>query len=163
MSRGPPEEPAERGREVVTIVRDFDFARESVFRMLTDPKEAVKVWGPEGSVKHLFELEPRPGGALTIHDGDAEGVIARTSGTFLEFVAPERFVFRSETTPREGGAPWEALQKVTLEELSPSRTRVTVRVRVLAAGSFPGGLGPLERGYLGGWGETLDMLQRALP
>jgi len=51
---------------------------------------------------------------------------------------------------------------VTLEELSPRRTRVTVLVKVLTNGSFPGGVESLEEGFQGGWGQTLDMLQRAL-
>ena len=154
---------AENGeRDAVQISRDYNFPRETVFQMLTDPKKAVKVWGPMGSVKYRFELDPRPGGAITIHDGDSEGIIARTSGTILEFVAPERFVFNTTTTPKDGTAPWEAHQTVLLEELGAKKTRVTVRVKVLATGSFPGGPESLEDGFMGGWSETLEMLQRAL-
>jgi uncharacterized protein YndB with AHSA1/START domain len=149
-------------RTAVKISRDYDFPRESVFQMLTDPKKAAKVWGPEGSVKYVFELDPRPGGTITIHDGDHERIIARTSGTILEFVPPELLVFRSATTPAEGTVPWEALQTVTLEELGPRRTRVTVQVRVLSPGAFPGGIDALEQGFKGGWGQTFDMLERAL-
>ena len=141
---------------------DYNFPRRAIFDMLTDPKRAVKVWGPEGAVKHLFEMDPRPGGVITIHDGDAEKIHARTSGTILEFVAPERFVFRSATTPADGGAPWEALQTVTLEELGPKRTRLTILVKILANGSFPGGAESLEEGYMGGWTDTLSMLRRAV-
>jgi uncharacterized protein YndB with AHSA1/START domain len=155
-------ESADGERIAVKISREYDFPRESVFKMLTDPKKAVKVWGPEGSVKHVFELDPRPGGAITIHDGDSERIYAKTSGTILEIVPPELLVFKSATTPAEGTAPWEALQTVTLEELGPKRTRVTVQVKVLAAGSFPGGVESLEEGFVGGWGQTFDMLQRAL-
>jgi uncharacterized protein YndB with AHSA1/START domain len=148
-------------RKAVKISRDFDFPRRSVFEMLTDPKKAAKVWGPAGSVKLLFELDLRPGGAITIHD-QYEGKTAKTTGTVTEVVVPERFVIRSITTPPEGTPPWEALQTVTLEELSPRRTRVTILVKILATGSFPGGVESLEEGYRGGWGETLDMLQREL-
>ncbi|HYK93820.1 MAG TPA: SRPBCC domain-containing protein [Thermoplasmata archaeon] len=148
-------------RRAVKISREFDFPREWVFQMLTDPKKAAKVWGPEGAVKLVFELDPRPGGAITIHD-QYEGKTAKTTGTITEFVEPELLVFRSVTTPEEGVAPWEALQTVTLEELTPTRTRVTVLVQILATGSFPGGVESLEEGFQGGWGETFDMLQRQL-
>jgi uncharacterized protein YndB with AHSA1/START domain len=148
-------------RRAVKISRDFDFPRESVFKMLTDSKKAAKVWGPEGSVKLVFELDPRPGGAIRIHD-HYEGKTAKTSGTITEFVVPKLLVFRSVTTPEEGTAPWEALQTVTFEELTPKRTRVTVFVKILATGSFPGGVESLEAGYQGGWGETFDMLRREL-
>jgi hypothetical protein len=49
------------------------------------------------------------------------------------------------------------------EELSPRKTRVTILVKVLATGSFPGGVESLEGGFQGGWGEVLEKLQRALP
>jgi uncharacterized protein YndB with AHSA1/START domain len=149
-------------RDAITVTRDYDFPRASVFSMLTDPKKAVKVWGPEGSVKRVFELDLRPGGALTIHDGDSERILARTSGTVLDVVAPELLVFQSSTTPADGSAAWEAMQTVKLEELGPRRTRVTVLVKVLEPGSVPGGVESLEEGYQGGWRETLDMLGRAL-
>lgn len=151
------------GRDAVTLTRDYDFPRESVFKMLTDSKTASRFYSPEGSEKLLFEWDSRPGGRIRIHDRHPDdGVVYKTSGTILELVAPELLVFRSATTSGEGAAPFEALQTVKFEELTPKRTRVTVLVKVLTAGSFPGGVGPLEQGYLGGWGQTLDMLQRGL-
>jgi uncharacterized protein YndB with AHSA1/START domain len=148
-------------RSAVRITRDYDFPRESVFRMLTDEKKAAKVWGPDGAEKLVFELDPRPGGAIRIHDR-YEGKTAKTSGTVLEFVVPELLVFRSATTPEGATVPWEALQTVTFEALGPRKTRVTVLVKILATGSWPGEAESLEEGYQGGWGETLDMLQREL-
>jgi uncharacterized protein YndB with AHSA1/START domain len=148
-------------RSAVTISREFDFPRETVFNMFIDPQKAVKFWGPDGAVKLVFELDPRPGGAIRIHD-HYEGKTARTSGTVTEIVAPELLAFRSATTPEEGTAPWEALQTLTFEALGPKRTRVTIRVKILAMGSWPGDVGSLEGGFRGGWGETLDMLQREL-
>jgi uncharacterized protein YndB with AHSA1/START domain len=148
-------------RDVVKISRDYDFPRESVFSMFTDPKKAVKFFSPEGAVKLLFEWDPRPGGAIRIHDRH-EGTTYRTSGTFVEFVVPEILSYRSVTTPGEGAAPFEALQTMKFEALGPKKTRVTVLVKVLAAGSFPGGVESLEEGFMGGWGQTLDILQREL-
>jgi uncharacterized protein YndB with AHSA1/START domain len=148
-------------RSAVKITRDYDFPRKSVFNMFTDEKKAAKFFGPEGAEKLAFELDPRPGGAIVIVDR-YEGSTAKTTGTVVEIVAPERLVFRSATTPEAGTAPWEALQTVIFEELGPKRTRVTVLVKILATGSFPGGVASLEEGYQGGWGETLTMLQREL-
>lgn len=51
---------------------------------------------------------------------------------------------------------------MTFEELNPKRTRVTVFVKIIETGSFPGGVESLKEGFQGGWGETFDMLQRAL-
>jgi len=156
------------GREAVRISRDYDHPRESVFGMFIDPKKAAKFFGPEGATKLLFELEPRIGGAITIHDRDPEGNTGKTSGTITELVAPEVLAFRSATTfwsattPGKAGAPWEALQTIRFEALGPTRTRVTVLVKVLSTGSFPGGAESLEEGYVGGWRETLEMLRGEL-
>ncbi len=149
-------------RDAVEIIRDYDFPRRAIFDMFTDSKKAAKFWGPEGAVKLVFEFNATPGGAIRIHDRHSDGDVAKTSGTVVEVVAPELLVFRSATTFREGAAPFEALQTVKLDELSPERTRVTVRVKVLEMGAFPGDAEDLEAGFMGGWGETLDMLQRDL-
>jgi uncharacterized protein YndB with AHSA1/START domain len=145
----------------VRISREFDYPRERIFNMFVDEKKAAKFWGPEGAVKLLFEFDARPGGAIRIRD-HYEGKTAETTGTITEIVVPELLVFRTATTPPEGSAPWEALQTVMFEELTPKRTRVTILVKVLETGSFPGGAESLEEGYQGGWGETLTMLQREL-
>lgn len=149
-------------RTAVHLSRDYDFPRKTVFGMFTDPKKAARFWGPEGAVKLVFEFEATPGGAIRIHDRNAEGNVAQTSGTVLEVVTPERLVFRSATTLTDGTAPFEALQTVEFAELGPQRTRVTVQVKVLALGSFPADVSDLETGFIGGWGETLDMLQTQL-
>lgn len=149
-------------RNVAKISRDFDFPRESVFRMLTDPAKGAVAWSPDEAVNLVFELDPRPGGAIRVHDRDREGNVHKTSGTVVEIVVPERLVVKTVTTPAQGTAPWEALQTLTFEEIRPARTRVTVVVEVLATGSFPGGVESLAEGYRGGWGEVFEKLRRAL-
>lgn len=149
-------------RGAVQVVREFDFPRESVFNMLTDPRKGAVSWSPEEAVNLVFELDPRPGGVLRIHDRDREGNVHKTSGTVVEIVVPELLIVQTATAPAAGTAPWEALQTVTFEELGPKRTRVTVRVKVLATGSFPGDVESLEEGFQGGWGEVLEKLRRAL-
>ncbi|HTT73533.1 MAG TPA: SRPBCC domain-containing protein [Thermoplasmata archaeon] len=150
-------------RNAVTVTRDYDFPRESVFRMLTDRATASRFFTPEGAEKLVFEWDPRPGGTIRIHDRHPDdGVVYKTSGTIVEFVPPEILGFRSATAPGDGNAAFEALQTVRFESLGPRKTRVIVQVKVLSAGSFPGGNVPLEAGFRGGWGQTLDILQRAL-
>lgn len=107
-----------------------------------------------------FELDPRPGGAIRIQ-GRYEDEENETVGTILEIVVPELFVFKTATTLGDGRAH-EALQTMRFEELGPTRTRVTVTVKIGTAGSFPGGVVSLEEGYRGGWGQTLDRLQSRL-
>lgn len=145
-----------------TVSKEFGFPRETVFDMVTDPKKGAVTWSPEGAVNLVFELDPRPGGAVRIHDRDGEGNVHRTSGTVVEIVVPELLVVKTATTPATGAAPWVARQTLRFESLGPRRTRVTVQVEVIDTGSFPGGVESLEQGYRGGWGEVLEKLQRAL-
>ena len=149
-------------RSAVQISRDYNFPRSTVFGMFTDAKKAVKFWGPEGAEKVVFELDPRPGGAMRIHDRNTEGRVAKTTAKITGFIPPELFEFQSSTSFEDGATPFEALQTVRFEEVTPKRTRVTVRVRVLTTGSFPGDAESLENGFLGGWSQSLDMLQREL-
>jgi uncharacterized protein YndB with AHSA1/START domain len=154
--------PMDGERSAAKVSRDFDFPRELVFNMLTDPKKGAVSWSPEDAVNLIFELDPRPGGAIRIHDRDSEGNVAKTTGTVVEIVVPELLVVKTATTPPTGTAPWEAVQTLRFEEISPRKTRVTILVKVLATGSFPGGVESLEGGFEGGWGEVLEKLRRAL-
>lgn len=163
MSTTESERPPASDRSTTVLTRDFDFPRATVFQMFTDPKKAAKWFGtPEGAINVLFELDARPGGTLRIHDREPGGPIHTTSGTVLEVVEPERMSFKSATSLEEGAPPFEALQTVTLEEVTPNKTRVTVVVKVLSASSFPGGVEALLEGFQGGWGQTFDKLQREL-
>lgn len=157
------EEPTSGERSAVRISRDYDFPRESVFTMCTDPRKAAKWFlSPEGGVTLLFEIDARPGGTVRMDGHQGDGKVFKTSGTFLELVVPERIVIKTTTTPPGNSAPFEAVQTLIFEELGPKRTRVTVLVEVLSAGSFPGGLESLEEGFHGGWGGTLNLLQNEL-
>jgi uncharacterized protein YndB with AHSA1/START domain len=144
------------------LSRDYDFSRETVFGMFVDEKKAAKFWGPAGAVKDVFEFDARPGGAIRVHDRNNEGFVAKTSGTVTQVVVPELIEFRSSTAIGEGTAPFDVIQTIRFEALGPKKTRVTIHVRILDVGGFPGGAISLEGGFMGGWGETLGMLQRDL-
>ena len=150
------------GEGTATLSREFDFPRERVFDQLTDPKKGAVSWTPEEAVNLVWELDPRPGGAIRVHDRDSEGNVAKTSGTVVKIVVPELLVVQTATTPASGGAPWEALQTVRFEALGPKRTRVSIVVKIVATGSFPGGADSLAEGFQGGWGEVLEKVRRAL-
>jgi uncharacterized protein YndB with AHSA1/START domain len=149
-------------RSGVKISRDFDFPRATVFNMFTDSRKAAKWWGPKESVSLVFEVDPRPGGAMRIDDRHPDGTVFQTTGTILELVVPELFVYRSSTKRGDEPARFEALQTVTFEELSPKRTRVTALVKVLSLGSWPGDVDSLEEGFEGGWAESFQRLHEVL-
>lgn len=151
------------GRHRTKVIREFDFPREAVFDMTIDPRKAAKWFlSPDGGTKLRFEMDPRPGGQITLHDRNDEGRVFRSSGTFVEIVAPERISLRTATTPDGDTVPFEAIHTMTFEALGPKRTRLTVVVEVLATGAFPGGVEALMQGYRGGWGGSLNVLEREL-
>lgn len=154
--------PAEEERGGAKLSREFDFPRELVFTRLTDPRKGAVSWSPEDAVNLVFELDPRPGGAMRVHDQDRDGNVAKTTGTVVEIVVPELLIVKTATTLPGAAVPFEALQTLRFEALGPRKTRVTIWVKVLATGSFPGDAASLEEGFEGGWGEVLGKLQRAL-
>lgn len=162
MSEKRTRDPGTGERAGVRISRKFDFPRETIFEMIADPERAETWFGlPEGAEKLVFEWDPRPGGAIRIH-GRYEGNVGKTSGSMLEVRAPECVVFRTTTTMKDGDVPFEAQQTMLLEELGPQQTRFTALVRIISPGSFPGGVEGLEEGFRGGWGQTLEKLEREL-
>ncbi len=144
-------------RGAVKIARVFDFPRESVFRMWTDPKKVSRWFGsPEGCVTVVSEWDPRPGGAIKTEDITNH---VSLTGAFTRVVAPELLVFRGVAKGPGPYFPNETLNTVTLEELGPKRTRITVAVNVVVAPR--GVVEALKEGFRGGWGQSLEKLQRA--
>lgn len=146
---------SEQGAAKVTRV--FDFPRESVFRMWTDPRKLVEWWGPERCVVVHSEVDPRPGGAIRV---DQRFPDYHFTAIFEKVIPPELLVFRHASPGAAGFSPWEALHTVTFEELGPRKTRVTAITSTFA--------GPqeeresLKKAYREGWGQSFDKLQRAL-
>jgi uncharacterized protein YndB with AHSA1/START domain len=147
-------------QDAVKVSRIFDYPRETVFKMWTDPTKLAEWWGPEGSVTINSEVDPRPGGEMRVDQRNADGIIYSFMAIFEKVIPSERLVFRHASPGTAGFAPWEALHTVTFEELGPKRTRVTAVTTTIA--------GPreeresLKEAYTAGWGQSLDKLQRAL-
>ena len=147
-------------QSIVKVTRVFDYPRESVFRMWTDPKKLAEWWGPEGCVNVLAEVDPRPGGATRVDQRFPNGEEHRYTAIFEKVIAPELLVYRTSMPSQAGFSAWEARETVTFEELGPRRTRMTAITEILA--------GPeeeresLKKAYLNGWGQSLEKLQRAL-
>lgn len=144
----------------IKVTRVFDFPRESVFRMWTDPRKLAEWWGPEECVVVLSEVDPRPGGAIRVDQRFPDGEMRRMTAIFEKVIPPELLVYRNASLGEAGFSPWEARNTVTFEELGPKRTRVTVITAIVA--------GPqeeresLKEGFRNGWGQSFEKLQRAL-
>jgi uncharacterized protein YndB with AHSA1/START domain len=79
-----------------------DAPREQVFRMLTEPVELAKWWGPHGFTTPEVELDLSVGGRYRFSMRPPDGDLFHLSGEFLEIDPPGRlgYTFRwEEPTP----------------------------------------------------------------
>lgn len=91
-------------QDTVKVTRIFDFPRETVFKMWTDPTKLAEWWGPEGSVTIISEVDPRPGGEMRVDQRNADGSIYSFKAIFERVVSPERLVFRHASPGAAGFA-----------------------------------------------------------
>ena len=112
-------------REIV-ITRVIDAPRERVFEAMSDPKQVVKWWGPNGFTTTIHEMDVRPGGVWrhTMHGPD--GTDYPNKSIFVEIVKPERIVYQHAGGIKErGGACFKGTW--TFEDQG-GKTKVTIRL-----------------------------------
>lgn len=107
---------------VITISREFDAPRESVFRAHVDP-DLFRQWcGPRSTEMRIDHWDARTGGAWRYAAWREGEEIARFFGSFHQVREPDRIV---QTFTYEGGGDGVSLETLTLEELPDGRTRLT--------------------------------------
>ncbi len=140
-------------RELV-ITRVFDAPRELVFQAWTDPRQAVKWWGPRKYPAIHLEMDLRPGGAWRGCLRSTEnGQELWHKGIFREVTPPERLVF-TFAWEEEGERGLETLVTVSFAEQGDG-TRMTFRHAPFQSIA--------ERdGHNGGWNSTFDRFDEYL-
>jgi uncharacterized protein YndB with AHSA1/START domain len=106
---------------LIRITREFDAPASKVFRAHTDPELVVRWMGPRGLEMSIDHYDCRTGGSYRyVHrqDGEEYGF----HGCFHE-VRPDELIVQTFTF--EGMPDGVALEKVVLEDLGDSRTRLT--------------------------------------
>lgn len=112
-------------RELV-ITRVFDAPRALVFKAWTDPRQAIRWWGPKHHPATHLEMDVRPGGAWrACLKSTADGRELWHHGVFREVVAPERLAF-TFVWEEEGERGIENLVTATFAEQG-GRTLMTFR------------------------------------
>lgn len=143
----------ETGGLVLNLECTLDALPEEVFRMLTEPAELVKWWGPHGFAIPEAELNLVVGGRYRFAMTPPDGEPFHLSGEFLEIEAPWHLVYTfrwEEPTPDD---------RDTVVDLSLGSTGKGTRV-VLSQGPFL----TEERVELhrDGWTESFEKLQAVL-
>lgn len=145
---------ATKERELV-ITRLLNAPRELVFKAWTDPKLAMRWWGPRDYPATRMQMDVRPGGTwrhcLTSKEDGRE---LWQHGVFREIVAPERLVF-TFVWEEDGERGMENLVTVTFAD-EGGKTRLTLRQAPFQSVEERDG-----HGY--GWNSTFDRLEEELP
>ena len=143
----------EAGGLVLYLECTLTASPEEVFRMLTEPAELVKWWGPHGFIIPAAELSLAEGGRYRFRMTPPDGEPFHLSGEFLEIDPPWRLVC---TFRWEEPAPDD---RETVVDLSLGSTGDGTRL-VLSQGPFL----TEERLALhrNGWTESFEKLQAVL-
>jgi uncharacterized protein YndB with AHSA1/START domain len=140
-------------RELV-ITRVFAAPRALVFGTWTNPRHAVRWWGPRDCPAIRLEMDVRPGGAWRGCLRSTEsGKDLWQRGVFREVVAPERLVF-TFAWEEEGERGLENLVTVTFAE-QDGKTLMTFR-------QVPFQSIAERDGHRYGWTSTFDRLDQDL-
>lgn len=152
--------PADTGDLVIT--REFDAARELVFRCWTEPEHFQRWYGPQGfSIPHCT-MDVRVGGAKRFCMRGPKGPDAWFAGEFLEILPPEKLVMTEWIADADGNPvspstygfnddwPGKTVITVTLEDLG-GRTRMT-----MCQADLP--LGSARDGAAWGWNQSFERL-----
>jgi uncharacterized protein YndB with AHSA1/START domain len=164
------------GKDIFVINRTFEAPLNVMFEMFTDPKHFSKWLAPIGMEMKFIRADIKPGGSTFYYmEGDMGQGKSRLYGKaqYLEIKRPnhlkytQQFCDEKENITRHPMAPtWPEtmLTTVTLNEESPSRTRVTVQWEV------HGDANTAERetfnkakpGMSQGWGGSFEKLEEYL-
>jgi uncharacterized protein YndB with AHSA1/START domain len=150
------------------ISRDFDAARDLLWKAFTQPEHMRQWWGPKGFKVIASKMDLRVGG--TYHYGleSPDGKPMWGKFVYREITPPERLVFISSFSDENAGVtrhpmapnwPLEMLSTFTFEEQPGGKTKFTVRwtpynateeeTKVFEAG---------RDGMTQGWSGTMEQL-----
>jgi uncharacterized protein YndB with AHSA1/START domain len=131
------QEAASADQEFV-IEREFDAARDLVWKAWTEVEHLAQWWGPRGCRIEVLKFDLRPGGVFHYAMQFSAGKPMYGKFIYREIAAPERLVFVNSFSDPEGGLtrapfpqlhgnwPLEVLNHLTLVEKG-GRTGLTLR------------------------------------
>ena len=109
----------------IVICRTFAAPRELVWQAWTDPQHVGRWWGPAGFTTTTHSMDFRPGGSwrYTMHGPNGQDYVNRMD--YIEIVAPSRLVYQIGGEVDNASVSFRT--EVSLEEISNSQTKVTMR------------------------------------
>ena len=116
----------EKEREL-TLEREIPFARELVWKAMTDPEHVNRWWGPDGFRNEGVIMDFRVGGTWTFEMVGPDGTRYPNHSVFKEITPPSKLVFDHGDGERMWFETTVTLQEIdsgtliTLRQLFPSR------------------------------------------
>lgn len=117
---------AEKGKQEVLIIREFDAPAELVFQAFTTPEILKTFFVPPGITMDFHYHDYQTNGRYSWYHKDQDGnVVCTFNGVIHELSAPERLVQTAEfmEIPERGHV---ILEKMLFQELPGSRTKLTI-------------------------------------
>ena len=158
---------AETYSKEFVIERLFDAPRDLVWKVFTQSDHLMKWWGPKGFKMLVGDLDLRPGGTFHYGMQAPDGSEMWGRWVFREIVKPERLVFVSSFSDKDGGlsrhpmAPtWPIEMLGTATFIDKGGKALLVNRTVALNGSdeeratFEGNFASMTQG----WGGTWDQL-----
>jgi len=147
---------AEPGKQEIFITREFDAARELVYKAHIDPKLYVQWLGPHGYEMIIETFEPVNGGKYRYVHKDTAGNEYGFHGTFHE-MSIDNMV---QTFEFEGYPGHVSLDCMRLEELPGNRTKATIHSVFQSVSDRDGMIqNGMERGVSEGYERLDDILE----
>lgn len=117
---------ADKGKQDVFIIREFDAPRELVWKAFSDPELLVQFFGPEKVMMKVDRFDFKDGGSYRYSHFDQKGnLLCAFNGVIHEATAPERIIQTSEFEglPERGNVVLEA---ILFDALPGDRTKLTI-------------------------------------
>lgn len=118
---------AETGKQEVFIIREFDAAREMVFKAFSTPEIMLQFFAPFGFKMKFDYADYKNGGSYSwSHSDDTGKIVCTFKGVIHEIFSPERIIqtVELEGLPEGGHVALEAL---IFEALANNRTKLTIQ------------------------------------
>ena len=113
----------------MTAEAEFDASPERVWQLWADPRQLERWWGPPTYPATVTQHDLRPGGRVDYHMTGPTGDQPRAYWNVIQVDPPRGLVVR-DAFSHEDGTPNPDLpsteMRVTIEEIRPGRTRMTI-------------------------------------
>lgn len=118
---------AEKDKQEMFIIREFDAAREDVFKAFTTPNILVQFLAPDNHTMNFHYHDYKTGGRYSWYHQDGDGkTVCTFNGVIHELLPSERLIQTSEFMEHpEKGHP--IMEYFSFEELPNGRTKLIIQ------------------------------------